>query len=280
MAGPYGPGVHRRAGGPGAVRRAVAAAMTAPAPHHTTPWRFVLRRGEAARSGCSTRCATPGRRTCAVTGSPGVRWQAVRRGDVLRRAPYLVVPAWSWTAHTTTRRAAVGAEREMFLVAMGAGVQNLFVALAVEGLGSAWVSSTMFCADVVRGAPWTCRRTGTRWAPSGSATRRAPARPPAPRPRRLHRGALAQGGDPRERPWGGSAPHGLGRLSPSSFSAPHAGGRARGRSRRRWAGSGLLRPWRGRPSRVRAGTSPYVVVRCAAGGRRGAAISSSVRRSS
>ena len=166
-----------------AVRRAVAAAVTAPAPHHTTPWRFVLletaeirvRLLDAMRDAWVADLRRDGKSEQSIA-------KRVRRGDVLRAAPCLAVPCLVMDGsheYPDPRRAA--AEREMFLVAGGAGIQNFLVALAGEGLGSAWVSSTMFCRDVVRevlGLP-------EDWDPMGAVAIGHAAGAPRQRPARV-----------------------------------------------------------------------------------------------
>ncbi|MCI0385495.1 coenzyme F420-0:L-glutamate ligase [Streptomyces sp. CNQ085] len=165
-----------------AVRRAVTAAVTAPAPHHTTPWRFVLlesaasrtRLLDAMREAWTADLRADGRSEESIA-------KRIRRGEVLRNAPYLVVPCLvTEGAHDYPDARRSAAEREMFVVAAGAGVQNLLVALAGEGLGSAWVSSTMFCRGVVREA----LELPGDWDPMGAVAVGRAAVPPRARPPR------------------------------------------------------------------------------------------------
>ncbi|WP_248961796.1 coenzyme F420-0:L-glutamate ligase [Sphaerisporangium perillae] len=167
---------------PAAIRRAVDAAISAPAPHHTTPWRFVLLESAASREKLLDAMLAAWIRDLRATGfTEESITRRVRRGEVLRRAPYLVVPCLVMDgSHTYPDERRNAAEREMFVVAMGAGVQNLLVQLAVEGLGSAWVSSTMFCREVVR----EVLDLPESWDPMGAVAVGHPAAPPRGRPPR------------------------------------------------------------------------------------------------
>ena len=135
---------------PQAVRRAVATALTAPAPHHSQPWRFVVLESAQARTALLDAMREAWIADLRRDGfTPEQITRRIRRGEPLRNAPLIVVPCLVTDAahdYPDERRAA--AEQAMFTVSMGAAVQNLLIALAVEGLGSAWISSTLFCQDV------------------------------------------------------------------------------------------------------------------------------------
>ena len=55
-------------------------------------------------------------------------------------------------AHSYPDAERTAAEHTMFTVAVGAAVQALLVALAVRGVGSCWIGSTIFAPDLVRDA--------------------------------------------------------------------------------------------------------------------------------
>ena len=165
-----------------AVRRAIATALTAPAPHHSQPWRFVVLSSAAARR---TLLDAMREAWIADLRRDGFTQEQItrrlRRGEPLRRAPLIVVPCLVGDAaheYPDERRSA--AEQAMFVMSMGAAVQNLLIALAVEGLGSAWISSTLFCQEVAAQA----MDLPEGWRPMGAVAVGHPAEQARPRPAR------------------------------------------------------------------------------------------------
>jgi coenzyme F420-0:L-glutamate ligase/coenzyme F420-1:gamma-L-glutamate ligase len=165
-----------------AVQRAVAAAVTAPAPHHSEPWRFVIVASEAARTAlldAMLAAWVDDLRRDGFTEEQIAR--RTRRGLPLREAPLVVVPCLETSAaHAYPDERRSRAEQAMFTVSMGAAVQNLLVALAVENLGSAWISSALFCQDVAA----TALDLPTGWRPMGAIAVGHPEGSPPPRPPR------------------------------------------------------------------------------------------------
>jgi coenzyme F420-0:L-glutamate ligase/coenzyme F420-1:gamma-L-glutamate ligase len=163
-----------------ALRRAVGAALTAPAPHHTHPVRFVHLADRARRARLLDAMKAKWREDLRGDGLSDERIERrVRRGDLLYGATEIVLPFMVLDgAHSYPDTVRAGAERTMFTIAAGAAVQGLLVALAAEGIGSCWVSSTIFCPDVVR----STLDLPDDWAPLGAvAVGHAADGPPFPR---------------------------------------------------------------------------------------------------
>jgi coenzyme F420-0:L-glutamate ligase / coenzyme F420-1:gamma-L-glutamate ligase len=154
-----------RSFGPGdvprpAVEEAVRAACSAPAPHDSIPWLFV-----ALDSG-------PARRRLLEATRPA--WS-----EDLDRAPMLVVPLVR-LGGPDAERGGASAARDALLLASGAAIQGLLLALHAQGLASCWLSSPPLSPQAVRGA----LSLDDEWMPAGIvAVGQPPEDAPSPRPR-------------------------------------------------------------------------------------------------
>ena len=167
---------------PGLIEAAVAEALTAPAPHHTRPVRFVWVADRARRTELLDAMRAAWRADLIADGKPAeVIEKRLARGQILYDAPEMVIPfvvaSPAAGAHTYPDPVRTAAEHTMFTVAAGAAVQALLVALAVREVGSCWIGSTIFAPEVVR----SVLDLPPDWEPLGAVAIGYPAEPAGPR---------------------------------------------------------------------------------------------------
>lgn len=174
---------------PSAIERAIADAVLAPAPHHSEPFRFVVFRADDPQHQVARTRLLDAMREAWIADLAGIDDKPrdeidrrIARGDILRTAPVVVLPIVDLDAgaHVYPDDRRNLAERDLFMVAGGAAVENMMIRLATEGLGSAWISSTIFAPHIVRDHfGW-----GPGAMPLGAVAVGHPAAPPKDRPPR------------------------------------------------------------------------------------------------
>ena len=136
-----------------ALEEAIRAACTAPAPHHTRPWRFTVLTSEPAKRGLLAAIAEAWRADLRADGTAEdvIARRITRSDSVLGAAPILIVPWVSFAgSHPYADAERAHAEQEMFLLSGGAAIQNLLLGLHAQGIASCWISSTLFCQEETR----------------------------------------------------------------------------------------------------------------------------------
>jgi coenzyme F420-0:L-glutamate ligase/coenzyme F420-1:gamma-L-glutamate ligase len=165
------------------LEEAIRAACTAPAPHHTRPWRFSVLTSGPARRALLAAMAEAWRADLRrdATSEDVIARRIAKSDAVLGGAPVLIVPWVSFEgSHRYDDDERAAAERMMFLLSGGAAIQTLLLALHAQGVASCWISSTLFCQDETRDA----LGMDERWTALGTVAC----------------GPMPEGGAPRPRP--------------------------------------------------------------------------------
>ncbi|MDA0270565.1 MAG: nitroreductase family protein [Chloroflexi bacterium] len=132
----------------------VALACTAPAPHHTQPWRFAeVTPGR--RDALATAMAEAWRADMVIDGVPVAQQERAlaRSRRQVEEAPTLLLGCLVHDGlrdYTDDRRA--HAEWGLAQHSFGAALQNILLAAAARGLGAFWISAPLYAQDAVRTA--------------------------------------------------------------------------------------------------------------------------------
>lgn len=135
------------------VEHAVSLAAQAPAPHHSSPWRFAILETPEDKGRLATDMGAAWRADLTADGMPGERIEAIlgRSDRLLRSAPLLTVCCADMSrshAYPDDRRRL--AEWSLFAHSVGAALQVYMIALAESGVASCWISAPVFCRDQVK----------------------------------------------------------------------------------------------------------------------------------
>lgn len=137
------------------VRRLVALACLAPAPHHSRPWRFVNVATADARERLAAAMAAAWLDDLRRDGAPPeeARRLIERSRQQIAEAPVLLVACLSLReAKVWPEGRRQNAERDMFVQSLGAALQNLLLAATEGGLAGYLKGAPLFCQEAVREA--------------------------------------------------------------------------------------------------------------------------------
>jgi F420 biosynthesis protein FbiB-like protein len=133
----------------------VEAACTAPAPHHSRPWRWVVVDTAAAKQRLADGMGAAWRRDLEGDRVPATRIDELVDAShtKITGAPAVVLGCLTWDGlDRYPDEARQRAEFCMALLSLGAAVENFMVAAADAGYASCWVAAPIFCPEAARDA--------------------------------------------------------------------------------------------------------------------------------
>lgn len=133
----------------------VEAAVHAPAPHHSRPWRFATVRTAAAKTALADAMGAAWRADLEADHVPAARIDELLTASrqKVERAPALLLACLTWDGldrYPDERRRR--AEGGMALLSLGAALENVMLTAAATGLATGWFAAPIFAPDAARDA--------------------------------------------------------------------------------------------------------------------------------